>query len=212
MKNRLLSGIILAGLLGCAGQPVRTDLVPSAGQWFAWEIRQKGQVVPVQDGKIVLERAPFQLVMAYKEPMGVLVNAWTNRQLYLDFRDGKSLEECLQGEPGQFMGMAESDRNPEKELILRQGAAMYLYYDNARENRFDMSWQSPQGTVSGIRTVHKLYLILDDAHLQQEIKESYNVAEFPLRDLYLVFYHGEWKSDYSGRTELQRDQLHIEFR
>ncbi len=161
----------------------------------------------VSNDTVILEKKPFQLVMTYSKPMGVLINVYTNEKLFLDFQAGKSMEVCFDGQQGKFMGMAEYDRNPEKELMLREGAGMYLYYDNPKDNRFDQTWINQYRQVVGVRTVEQITCFWDYS------SESvvFSVADFPTDDIYLIFYLGDYVGQ-ENAVELQRSQLHIHFK
>ncbi len=182
----------------------------SSEKYFSVEIRQDEKLKEIRNDELILDRKGFDLILNLNERacQGVLVNVFTNDKAFKVFQSGQSWDQAFDI-PGFFMGMAEYDLNPEKNLILRDTAAHYLYYDSPEDNRFNYTAKDKKsGWVKGVRTVENLVIY---PYPNDEGRKVLAVQDIPFKDLYLVFFLADWTEDYQ-RKELQRYQLHIKFK
>ena len=168
--------------------------------FFQVRIEQDGVQMEIRAHTVALEKRRFTLVLLYAQPMGVLVNFSVKPTLLGGMKKGKTVEEIV-GDPGRFMGMAETSFNPEEGIFLDEIAPHYLYVDES-DHRFSE-------------------VIVGDDHLEcrRAISKAQYVAShgpaFPIEQLdsdvlYLAFVYSVWGENWESITK-QQDYLKIVF-
>ncbi|PIE29277.1 hypothetical protein CSA57_09730 [candidate division KSB3 bacterium] len=175
--------------------------LPEIDKYFAVAFEQHGQLIPIANHQITLEKNSFSIVLFFKEPGSVLVNASLQSESFEQARDGVAFEQ-IQGFTD--LGMAEEPFNPKTLLMLSKQAPHYWYYEDASKHRFnDVRWQE------GLLVCRRI--------VAQVMYREKGRATLPLRDMrenaiYFVFMRTIWNQDFSGRFEQQREYVTVNFR
>ncbi|MEL6671228.1 MAG: hypothetical protein AAFR61_03525 [Bacteroidota bacterium] len=194
MKHSIIS-LLLLMLLG-AWHPAPSGQTEA---FFSWEIVQDGKVVPVKEGRVLLNKAPFSIRFHFPKPTSVLLNASLDARTYDMALRGEALSQMR----GFYeTGMAESPEGPRESLWLSEMAPHYWYLESADDHRFSRVEQSEKGWIVE-RDVKKLY--------QRELTRavSWESLQGPL---FLVAMKAKWAPDFSHQIEQQRAFLEIRWR
>lgn len=170
--------------------------------YFEVVIMQYDVPVEIEDHEVELDRAPFQLVMIYTQPMGVLVNFSFDEEHYLGFEQGLDLDEIFEN-PNRFMGIAENSFNPDKCVTVDEYRSHKLDYQSAQNNRFDLI---NVGTNSIICT-----RTIESIQASEDTSDVLSISDITNRNIYMIFHYSEWDDNYE-RVELQRDYVKVSFR
>ena len=190
--------ILTASVLPAGAQ---TTTLPKIDQYFAVGFEQNGQLIPIQNHQITLEKKTFSLVLFFKKPGSVLVNASLHPTSFEQARNGVPFER-IQGFAD--LGMAEEPFNPKTLLMLSNQAPHYWYYENDANHRFnDVSWR--QGTLVCRR-------ILGQVMYRDEDRKLSPVKNIRENAIYFVFMRTMWKQDFSRQFEQQREYVKVNFR
>lgn len=171
---------------------------------FKISFLQNGNEIEIKDHVIELEKAPFQLVLSFPKPMGVLVNFSKESDNYRGFATGQSLDDIF-GNAGRFMGIAEELFNPDKAVILDDSKGHKLFYDTANNNRFD-EVKVGLNEIICIRSIEKYTTC---GEMKDDIYHP--IDELTNSSLYIIFSYSEWDENWE-RVELERNYIKINFK
>lgn len=144
---------------------------------FGLYFEQDGKRYDVVNNGLTLKAAPFELVLYFPEPMGVLLNASLE-----PFTFGPATRKKNTKKKDDLLGfsqtaMAEAVFNPDKDIIINDNAPSYWYYDSATSHRFS----EVIATDSGYLCKRRIEVLSFVADKKQELIEGNMPA------LYLVF-------------------------
>lgn len=179
----------------------QTTHLPEIDKHFAVAFEQNGQLVPINDHQVTLEKKTFSIVLYFKEPGSVLVNAALHPDSFEQARDGVPFER-IQGFAD--LGMAEEPFNPKTLLMLSKNAPHYWYYEHDTNHRFN-----DVRLKDGILICRRI--------TGQAMYRDGNRNMVPIRDMrenamYFVFMRTMWKPDFSQQFEQQREYVKVTFR
>jgi hypothetical protein len=140
---------------------------------FSLKIVQGGEEFTVKKSTIKLKKAAFAFLFEFDAPMGIDINASFEPETYKNAKSGKPIGQLL---GFTAKGMAENERNIDREILMSNKASCYWFYTDNKKNSFDETSQLNNKIICK-RTVEKLYRI--------DIKESAKITELS-RPLYLV--------------------------
>jgi hypothetical protein len=165
-------------------------------KFFRVYFEQDHKIIEAVGDDVFLKKEPFDVVLEFPEPMGVLVHASLNPETYDDAVKGKSLKKL----PGfENTGMAESMFNTDNEIMLSNTAPNYWFYDNDDAHRFD-AVESSNGKITCKRRVVQF----TDVDSNRVIKLS--DVEQPLN---LVFISTEQTEGSDENVELNRVAVRV---
>jgi hypothetical protein len=170
-------------------------------QYFTVGFQQDGQLIPIKNHQVFLKKKTFTLVVSFKQPDSVLINASFEPQSFEQARTGSSLEN-IQG--FSDLGMAEEAFNPKSLLMLSSKAPHYWYYQDETNHRFnDIAQQN------GMWICRR---IIGQVMYRDTTREMRRISDIPENELYLVFMKTVWAQDFSQQFEKQREYVKIIFR
>ena len=120
---------------------------------FTIGLEQDGQPIQVVDHTARLGKKPFALVITFRAPDSVLVNASANPQSYEAARAGTPLERIA---GFGSAGLIEGARNTEQEVILSDTDYQYWFYSTPSVNRFDKT-REEGGSIVCRRTIARIF-------------------------------------------------------
>lgn len=122
-------------------------LVTAQDGRFGLYFEQNGQRYDVIKNEVTLKAAPFDLVLVFPAPMGVLINASLEPFTYgpVTKKKSKKKKEELIGFANT--GMAEENFNPGNDIMITDNAPSYWYYDSATAHRFSQVILTDSGYV-----------------------------------------------------------------
>ncbi len=198
MKKIWRVALFVAIVMNAAGFTAATEL-PVVTESFAIGFEQNGRFIPVKDHQVTLEKKSFTVVVFFRQPDDILVNASLTPESFDPAQSGATLETI----PGfTNLGMAEESFNPKTLLILSKDSPHYWYYKNDDEHRFN-DIIPKDGQLICRR------LITQVMHGGQ--KQMTIVKELPGNTLYFVFLKTGWTNDFSKQIEQQRDYVKVVF-
>ncbi|PIE33501.1 hypothetical protein CSA56_11280 [candidate division KSB3 bacterium] len=203
MKKPAVSLCWLFMLLGLT-LPVfgQTDgVVPEIPHYFAVAFEQNGRLIPISNHQVVLEKKSFSIVLYFKQPENVLVNASFTADSYNQARSGASFDN-IKG--FSDLGMAEEPFNPNTLLMLSNYAPHYWYYENNANHRFN-DVKSKNGILICRRIVGQI-MYRDTNRKHVSIKDMTETT------LYLVFMRTQWTQGFRQQIEKQREFIKVIFR
>ncbi|MFC1611933.1 hypothetical protein ACFL6C_13305 [Myxococcota bacterium] len=163
---------------------------------FTIAVRQDNQTKPVRNHVVKVIRKPLELVITFREPGGVLINASHDPASFDAARAGKEHSDL----PGfVHTGIAEGLHNPDKSIFVIDEAPNYWFYQDSNEHRFDGPCRRSQ-VIECVRTI---------SSLQYEGGRSVDLNASKQPALYLVIAKTKWAEGFTRRIELQRDYLKI---
>lgn len=168
---------------------------------FGVYLEQNGETRDAHAGTVILEKAPFTLVLVLKEPAGILVNFSLDDRLYRGFRMRKTLADILD-EPDLFMGIAEDNFNPRRRIFIDDIAPHFLFFQDEENHRFDAVF--PFGNYLICKRTVGYYTFLSD------LETIFPIERLPGRILYLSLFYGDYDDNWE-RVELQKTALQIDF-
>ena len=179
----------------------QTTRLPKIDKYFAVAFEQNGQLIPIKDNQVTLEKKTFSIVLYFKEPGSVLVNSALQPESFEQARDGAPFER-IRGFAD--LGMAEEPFNPKTLLMLSSQAPHYWYYENETDHRFN--------NIS-----RKNGLLICRRIIAQVMYRDGDRGMIPVRDMrenaiYFVFIRTMWKQDFSQQFEQQREFVKVNFR
>lgn len=166
---------------------------------FQIEIYQNGKPVGISNNEVTLQKAPFDIVITFKDTAvskDILLNTSINPKTFLDALQNVPMD-SLAG--FQESGMAEVLFNEDRDVLLSYSAPSFWFYDSDELHRFNMVKKDGENLIC-TRTIESLYSV--------ETKESIalNKLSYPI---YMVFITYEYNKDFSHRIENQRFMLKI---
>ncbi|MCP4400526.1 MAG: hypothetical protein GY801_24895 [bacterium] len=176
-------------------------LLPEIDKYFAVGFEQNGQLIPIENHQVTLQKKTFSIVIYFKEPGSVLVNSSLYPESLGQARDGVPFER-IRGFAD--LGMAEEPFNPKTLLMLSKQAPHYWYYEHDTSHRFnDVSRQK------GLLVCRRI-----TAQVMYRDKERNMVPVKNMREnaIYFVFMRTMWKQDFSRQFEQQREYVKVNFR
>lgn len=190
--------LMLAILTGVASFTAATEL-PVVTESFAIGFEQSGQFIPVNDHQVTLEKKSFTVVVFFRQPDDILVNASLTPESFDPAKAGAASDEI----PGfKNFGMAEESFNPKTLLILSNDSPHYWYYADEHDHRFnDMILKN--GQLICRRLITQIML-----HGKKQLSI---VKELPGNSLYFVFLKTSWTQDFTKQIEQQRDYVKVNF-
>lgn len=175
-----------------SGKPVATD-------FFSIRFLQDGKEIPLKGNTIELKKKPFTIEFTFPAPLGVFVNASFDEQSYKLAKKKKNYSQI----PGFIStGMAESELNKNKEILVCDKAPSYWYYESENVSRFDETIKD-NGALICKRSVEQLYLV--------DKKETLSIDKVG-KTLYLVFLVKERGKNSDADIELQRESRMIRWK
>ncbi len=197
MKYSLNVLLCLLFLLLCA--------VPAFGQageeaFFSIGFQQKGRNIPVKNHQVTLKKKTFTIVVTFKQPDSVLVNASDSPESFEAAKNGKPFDLI----PGfADLGMAEEAFNPKSLLMLSSDAPHYWFYQDGFSHRFNDITQQ-----DGLWVCRR---IVGQVMYRDTSRNLVQVPDMPEDELYLVFIRTEWTENFSQQYETQREYVKILF-
>ncbi len=185
---------VLIGAISASGQT-------TSAKYFAVGFQQAGRLIPVENHQIILKKKAFSIVVYFRQPDSVLVNASFSPESFNQARSGRPL-----GEIRGFsdLGMAEEPFNPKTILMASSTAPHYWYYLNDSDHRFNDIFRK-----DGILACHR---IIGQIMYRDTTRNVMPVWDIPENELYLVFMRTEWAKDFSQQFEKQREYVKVIFR
>lgn len=175
--------------------------VPDVPEYFVVGFEQNGQLVPIKNHQVLLEKKSFSIVIYFKEPGSVLVNASFTPE---SFETAKA-EQALKDIPGfSDLGMAEEPFNPKTLLMMSKTAPHYWYYEHQGNHRFNDVQQK-----NGVFVCRRIIAQIMDRDSTRTMRPVMEIAE---NGMYLVFMRTDWTRDFSQQIEKQRDYVTVIFR
>ena len=179
----------------------QTEILPDIPQYFAVGFEQSGRLIPIENHQVILQKKSFSLVLYFKRPESVLINASFSPDSFEQARAGVPLENIL---GFADLGMAEEPFNPKTLLMISDNAPHYWYYENDANHRFN-----DVAKKKGIFICRRI--------IAQVMHRDTTRALVPVRDmredaLYLVFMRTEWTKDFRQQIEKQREYVKVLFR
>lgn len=180
--------------------------VPAFGQiantkFFTIGFQQDGQLIPVENHQVFLKKKTFSIVISFKQPDSVLVNASFYPESFEQARTGRPLND-IQG--FSDLGMAEEAFNPKVLLMISSTAPHYWYYQKDSNHRFNNIIQQ-----DGIWICRR---IVGQIMYRDTTRKVLPIRDIPEDELYLVFMKTVWAQDFSQQFEKQREYVKIIFR
>ena len=184
--------------IGAGHIAAATDL-PVVTESFAIGFEQNGQFLPVKDHQIILEKKSFTVVVFFRQPDDILVNASLTPESFNLAQSGAALTDI----PGfANLGMAEESFNPRTLLMLSNDSPHYWYYADENDHRFN-DVIVKNGQLICRRLITQV--------MQVEKKQLSIVKELPGNALYFVFLKTSWTKDFTKQIEQQRDYVKVIF-
>ncbi|GAK54405.1 hypothetical protein U14_05690 [Candidatus Moduliflexus flocculans] len=200
MKKMRYRVVLFFVLFICIGEHIAaaTDL-PVVTESFAIGFEQNGQFLPVKEHQIILEKKSFTVVVFFRQPDDILVNASLTPESFNLAQSGAALADI----PGfANLGMAEESFNPRTLLMLSKDSPHYWYYADENDHRFnDVIVKNRQLICRRLIT----------QVMQVEKKQLSIVKELPGNALYFVFLKTSWTKDFTKQIEQQRDYVKVIF-
>ena len=192
--------VVLLSLNGCSSSPTK-DKHSVSVPIFTVQFVQNGKTMMVVDSVVVLDKKPFSVIVRFKKPDGVLVNASFDSSTYSMAREGESIDKLL---GFQGTGIAEFPLNPNRMIFLSTKSANYWNYNSDEDNRFNIVKQG----VDEIVCQRDIDYVVD----LDNSKKRESIEQMKGSDLYFVFIQSRWTDDYSRRIEIGRESYHLQFR
>ena len=168
--------------------------------YFTVGFQQDGQDIPIKKHEVTLKKKTFSIVVTFKQPDSVLLNASVRPESYEMARTGKPLDII----PGfSDLGMAEEAFNPKSLLMLSADAPHYWFYQDGFTHRFNDVVQQ-----DGLWICRR---IVGQVMYRDTTRQMVPVRDISEDELYLVFMRTEWTQDFSQQYETQRDYVKIIF-
>ncbi len=201
MKQKYIIVCIVLGVL-CVSFPVagQQQILSRTGPYFGIGIEQNGRAIPLENHEIVLQRAPFTLVLTFPGQEGVLVNASVTPETFEAAQSNKTFAE-MKG--FSDLGMAEEAFNPRALLMLSARAPHFWYYAHEGEHRFNDVVRRETAIICRRIVANVMY--------RDVSKQITSIRDIPEDSLYLVFMKTEWNHNYTQQFEKQRDYIKITF-
>jgi hypothetical protein len=171
-------------------------------QYFQIGLMQNGKEEVIIDHKITINKDAFSILLKFDEAKAVLVNASFEPSSFDD-----ASKSVLIGDIKGFhqSWMAESNRNPDKELQISDSAPAHWFYDNEEEHRFN-SAKSVKGVMVCERIIENFYITKPGEIGSVKIKNAKK------NKLYLVFISKGISSTTGLSEENHRDYLEVTFK
>jgi len=171
------------------------------GQFLSATIRQDGRSVALEGDQIVrLQKKPFDLVIGAHEDSGVMVHADIVPTTLEATRNGTPMDQLFS--PGG--GMAEFHLNPNRELLIKDNAYHYWFFQDELSHRYNRVFLDGSN-ILGTRTVEQFRFSFID----------FDDIVVPVEDaggpIYLSFFIAETNPDTYEWIEFQRGYLTIEW-
>ncbi len=179
------------------------NTVPSFAQrkYFSVGFQQDGQIAPVENHQVILKKKAFTILLYFKQPESVLVNASFYPESFKQAQAGRPFKDI----PGfSDLGMAEEPFNPKSLLMLSSTAPHYWYFIDDSNHRFNNISQK-----DGVLVCHR---IIGQVMYRDTTKAVRPIRDITENELYLVFMRTEWAQDFSQQFEKQRDYVKVIFR
>ena len=191
--------LLVAILAGIANFAAATEL-PVVTESFVIGFEQSGRFIPVKDHQVTLEKKSFTVVVFFRQPDDILVNASLTTESF----DAAKAGAALKAIPGfTNLGMAEESFNPRTLLILSNDSPHYWYYKDENDHRFN-DIIPKDGQLICRRLITQV--------MASGQKQPIIVKELPGDALYFVFLKTSWTNDFSKQIEQQRDYVKVNLR
>ena len=185
-------------VMGVADFAAATEL-PVVTESFAVGFEQSGRFIPVINHQVTLQKKSFTVVVFFRQPDDILVNASLTTESF----DAAKAGAALSAIPGfANLGMAEESFNPRTLLILSKDSPHYWYYQDENDHRFN-DIIPKDGQLICRRLITQ---VTASGQKQPSI-----VKELPGDTLYFVFLKTSWTNDFSKQIEQQRDYVKVNF-
>lgn len=190
-------------------EPAKPTLVYSlkSGRYFAVSVTQNGKPVAIspKDRTVTLKKAPFALIFSFMGtgPGFVAANVSFDPTSYKMVLNGKDINEV----PGfEGTGMAEWDRNRDRDFFVNPDCFHYWHYDDPTENRFDKIAPGEDRIVC-TRTIKQYRARGAD----DKLKLTEPISKIEGKALYFVFARFR-REETDHKTGLQLECLNIRWR
>ena len=190
--------IVLGMTLPVFGQ---TDVLPNIPNYFAVAFEQSGQLIPITDHQVVLEKKSFSIVLYFKQPDSVLLNTSFSADSYNQARSGAPFEDI---DGFADLGMAEEPFNPKTLLMMSDHAPHYWYYDHNANHRFN--------DVKSKNGIFICRRIVGQVMYRDTNRTLVSIKDMPENALYVVFMRTQWTQDFRQQIEKQREFVKVLFR
>jgi len=168
-------------------------------QRFKIAIEQEGLTTDSLKSEIQLKKKPFKIIIDMPQPLGLLINASFVSTTWEMAKNGKVLKYM----PGfQNTGMADENKNPNKEILISDDSPNYWFFDNKESHRFDEVVQNGNWLMCK-REIERLFIVENQSYV--------NIQDMH-QPLYLVFITYDWVNDFQDRLEKQRKWLKIDWK
>jgi len=195
--RKLFIIIIAFTIAGCSSSTVIED---TSLNEINISIMQNNEVIEPENNTYRLRRAPFSILLAFKQPDGLLVHASFNDTTYVKAESASHLNEL----PGfSNTSIAEELFNMESVIHLSETAPGYWYYTDERDHRFNSVISDNRGYLC-IREISNI--INADSG-----KDPVPLSRMNGDTLYIVIMKTDWNQDYTKRIELNRKYFKIIF-
>jgi hypothetical protein len=179
----------------------QTMNLPNITKYFAVGFQQDGRSIPIENHQVILKKKTFTIVLYFKQPDSVLMNASFSPDSFEQARAGMPLKDI----PGfSDLGMAEEVFNPKTLLMISTNAPHYWYYENDANHRFNDVMRK-----NGILICRR---IVAQVMYRDTTRKLATVKDMREDELYLVFMKTEWTNDFRQQFEKQREYVKVIFR
>ena len=193
-------GILTAGGLAKA-RTLKPQEASEAPKYFVVWLEQDGQNFNGRNATVMLNRAPFTLVIALDKPRGVLANFSYQDSLYRGFLDkARRLDQIIKLE--EFMGVAKGWESPEG-VFIAPFQPDYFYYENDKDRSFTDVVKDPTGWLLCKKKI---------SYYSEEpvVKPDLPIQKIKANDLYISLLYEEFDTQ-GYPVEKQREAMHLIF-
>jgi len=156
--------------------------------------------IPIKEDTVELRRNSFSILIKFKKPDSVLVNASFSPETYNNSQYGNAINELtgFRNAP-----IAEELFNKNRILYVSKSVPGIWYYTNESDHRFN-NIVIDGSTIICQRDIKKI-INLDEKNSENDI------IDFEKDNIFLVFIKTRWSEDFTREVEISRRVLKINF-
>jgi hypothetical protein len=169
-------------------------------EYFTVGIEQGGRMLKIEDHQVRLDKKRFVIVISFRDPDAVLVNASFNPQSFRDAMAGRSIR-GIAGFSGKQI--REERFNKRKLIHVTERDFHYWNYFSEGSHKFDAAKYK-----RGAWVCHRTVL----GYIEPGAAAPRDIRYLDKPEMYLVFVKPEWNRTRTRRIEKQREYLKLLFR
>ncbi len=196
-----------------ASAPAKSAEAPHAadhGDFFHVEFEQDGVLVPSQGHEVLLDAKPFVIVVHFRSPDSVNVNASTSPRWFDVARTGGAFDlgnsKSTEAPFAIGRGMAENNLTPDPQIFLSDQASHDWFYESDKSHRCTAVTKTADG-IACRRRVERV--------ASGDPFRLHPLASYRGKSLYLVFVgatDGTDAADWGDRVEREREYFRLTIR